>query len=382
MAKLVKTSTPGIYRRGGRYVVVWRHRGKQHKSFHRTYEEAREAKGRRQAGDRRPASREHFEDFAPRWLESYRGRTSRGLSKRTRAIYGRDMERWVIPHFRGCRLDEVEPPDVWDFIVELDDAGLRPNSIRAILAPMKAMYATAFEDGAVRSNPTVNVRIGARASESEQEARAMTRAELARLLGHVPEDWRLLMELLTHSGLRISEAIGLTWANVSFGATPHLEVRRQDCRGELGPLKTASSRRDIPLSPGMARRLWAARGANGKADRVFTSPQGFPLAYGNLRRRVLVPATEAASLEWVTFHTFRHTCASLLFEAGRDVKQVSEWLGHANAAFTLKVYVHLMDGGVGDAAFMDEAVKVGNGWATSPPVEAANEELAELAQTA
>jgi hypothetical protein len=54
MAKLVKTSTPGIYRRGGRYVVVWRHRGKQHKSFHRTYEEAREAKGRRQAGDRRP----------------------------------------------------------------------------------------------------------------------------------------------------------------------------------------------------------------------------------------------------------------------------------------------------------------------------------------
>jgi len=191
MAKLVKTSTPGIYRRGSRYVVVWRHRGKQHKSFHRTYEEAREAKGRRQAGDRRPASRDRFEDFAPRWLEGYRGRTSRGLSKRTRAIYRRDMERWVIPHFGGCRLDEVEPPDVRDFIAELDEAGLRPNSIRAILAPMKAMYATAFEDGAVRSNPTVNVRIGAKAGadESEREVRAMTRAELARLLGHVPEDW-------------------------------------------------------------------------------------------------------------------------------------------------------------------------------------------------
>ena len=49
-------------------------------------------------------------------------------------------------------------------------------------------------------------------------------------------------------------------------------------------------------------------------------------------------------------------CASLLFEAGRDVKQVSEWLGHADAGFTLKVYVHLMDAGVGDAAFMDQAV--------------------------
>jgi hypothetical protein len=33
----------------------------------------------------------------------------------------------------------------------------------------------------------------------------------------------------------------------------------------------------------------------------------------------------------------------------------SEWLGHADAGFTLKVYVYLMDAGVGDAAFMDEA---------------------------
>jgi site-specific recombinase XerC len=61
-------------------------------------------------------------------------------------------------------------------------------------------------------------------------------------------------------------------------------------------------------------------------------------------------------MEWVSFHAFRHTCASLLFDAGRNVKQVSEWLGHADAAFTLRTYVHLMDAGVGDAGFFDEAV--------------------------
>jgi hypothetical protein len=38
---------------------------------------------------------------------------------------------------------------------------------------------------------------------------------------------------------------------------------------------------------------------------------------------------------------------------GRDVKQVSAWLGHADAGFTLRTYVHLMDEGIGDAAFMD-----------------------------
>jgi integrase len=58
----------------------------------------------------------------------------------------------------------------------------------------------------------------------------------------------------------------------------------------------------------------------------------------------------------VTFHTFRHTCASLLFEQGRNVRQVADWLGHADPSFTLRTYVHLMDEGIGDAEFMDQAV--------------------------
>ena len=58
----------------------------------------------------------------------------------------------------------------------------------------------------------------------------------------------------------------------------------------------------------------------------------------------------------VSFHTFRHTCANLLFEAGRNVKQVQAWLGHADPGFTLKTYIHLMDAGVGDAAFLDDAI--------------------------
>lgn len=369
MAKLTKTSTPGIFRRHRRdcpgegrcdcsYAVVWRHRGRQSMETFSTLAEAREAKGKREAGDRRPASREPFEDYARQWIATYRGRTSRGLSERTRAIYRRDMERWAIPYFRGCRLEEIDPPDVRAYIGHLDEAGLRANSIRSILAPLKAMYATAVEDGAVRSNPTVNVRIGIgrRADEPGREVRAMTRAELSVVLAHIPKEWQLMFELLAHTGLRISESIGLTWADVELGRSPRLLVRRQDCRGEIGPLKSAKSRREIPLSPGMARRLQSARGTRNAAERVFTSPQGFPLSDGDLRRRVLTPAVEAAGFPWVTFHTFRHTCASLLFEAGRDVKQVSEWLGHADAGFTLKVYVHLMDAGVGDAAFLDEAV--------------------------
>lgn len=62
----------------------------------------------------------------------------------------------------------------------------------------------------------------------------------------------------------------------------------------------------------MARRLWELSADQPDTARVFTSPEGLPISYGNLRRRVLVPATDAAPLGWVTFHTFRHTCGKSL----------------------------------------------------------------------
>jgi hypothetical protein len=48
-------------------------------------------------------------------------------------------------------------------------------------------------------------------------------------------------------------------------------------------------------------------------------------------------------------------------EAGRNVKQVQEWLGHVDPGFTLRTYVHLMDAGVGGADFLDEAVAAPSG---------------------
>jgi integrase len=60
---------------------------------------------------------------------------------------------------------------------------------------------------------------------------------------------------------------------------------------------------------------------------VFATGFVRPLDYSNSRRDGLVAARNAAWLPWVTSHTVRHICASLLFEAGRDVGQVAAWLG-------------------------------------------------------
>jgi integrase len=102
----------------------------------------------------------------------------------------------------------VEPPDVRRFIAKLEADGLAPSSIRKEVAPLRAMLATAFEDGAIRSNPAVGVRIsGRRGDEEEEHAKALTPEELSSLLAELPEPWRLFFEFLAHTGLRVSEAL-------------------------------------------------------------------------------------------------------------------------------------------------------------------------------
>lgn len=55
----------------------------------------------------------------------------------------------------------------------------------------------------------------------------------------------------------------------------------------------------------------------------------------------------APGVPWAGFHAFRHTCATRLFAEGRNAVQVSRWLGHHSPAFTLSVYVGLLDGDLG-----------------------------------
>jgi integrase len=381
-AKLEKTGTAGIFRRhkkgcarrgrcGCPYVIVWLHRGRQHTETFRTYAEAREAKGKRDAGERRPVGRVGFEDYFVAWTKSYAGRTSRGFSERSRSIYRGHVEQLALPQWATWRLADVEPVDVRELFSALRDDGVSTSALKGLRSALSAMFATAVEDGTLRFNPVHGVRIpgDAEVDSEEEKAKALTRGELALLLAALPVEWRLFFEFLTHTGLRISEAIGLTWRHLDLGTRPRVLVREQFCEGERRRLKSRQGRRDLPLSAGMAERLRARRRDSYRGDTapVFATLAGTELSRPNLAGRVLKPAAAAVGLTtdvagkdepapWVSFHTFRHICASLLFAEGKNVKQVQAWLGHADPGFTLRTYVHLLDEGLGDADFLDEAV--------------------------
>ncbi len=377
MKKLVKTSTPGIFRahrkscdRRGRcecpYVIVWRHRGRQHKETCRSFAEAREKKSARENVDSRPIPKVLFGEYFPQWIETYAGLTNRGFSETTRPEYRRPIEAHALPRWKTWKLSTIQPSDVRELFGQMRKNRMSTSAIKKLRAALSALFATAVEDGLMPTNPVRGVRIPSAPEGplAEERAKALTKAELGILLAAIPEDWHLFFEFLIHTGLRISEAIGLTWEHLDLGETPKVKVREQVYRGKRKTLKSGAGRRDIPLSKGMTARLAAHRrdAYTGPEKPVFSSNVGTTLIRGKLADKVLNPARKAVGMRWVSFHSFRHTCASLLFADGKNIKQVQTWLGHADPAFTLRTYVHLMDDGVGDADFLDDAVAVGSAW--------------------
>jgi len=360
--RLVRTGTPGIYKRGARYVVVFRDTaGRQRKRSARTLAEARDLKAALTAdvkrGEYRALSRVTFGDYAAEWIETYTGRTSRGIRPETLADYRADLKRDAIPFFGRMQLAAIEPRDVKRYAAELAARGLAPGSVRNLLAPVRALLATAFEEGLIRTNPAAGLRIAQRVEAEAEETKALTQDELSALLAELPREWRLFFELLVHTGVRIGEAVALTWADVDCGKR-RVHVRRRLYRGRFDRPKSRYGRRSVPVSQGLAQGLWRLRGTAPDEAPVFPSRSGAYLDPSNLMARVLKPAARRAGVPWVGFHTLRHTCATMLFRHGLNAKQVQVWLGHHSPAFTLSVYVHLLGDDLPNPDFLDKVTEV------------------------
>lgn len=362
---------PGFYRRGEWVVFPYRDQRRRMKwGKARTVSEAKRVKAQLVTdvarGEFVPLSKVTVPDYGKQWVETYQGRTSKAIGEHTRGRYRRGLED-AYEYFAGVRLADVRPQDVKAFAAwvgkrprrrpgrdgKVDMRPLTEASVRASLAPVKAMFATAFEEGLIRTNPTAGVRIvvprrrAGVVDEDEGTVKALNAEQLQQVLKAIAAEdkrWTLFFRVLVSLGLRISEAIELRWRDVDLG-TRTVRIRRNFYDGEVGSLKTKYSRRDLKLAAELGRELWTLR-KDTKArdgDLVFTSARGQRVDSSNLSERVMKPAAKKAGVEWVTFHTFRHTCASLLFNDEKwNPKQVQVWLGHHSPAFTLERYVHLL----------------------------------------
>ncbi len=169
--------------------------------------------------------------------------------------------------------------------------------------------------------------------------------------------------------MRIGEALALCWSDIedtrftvrrTIATVSNLEAAEGEprTRQSMHPTKTGAGLRVIPLGTDMRRLLDKQHKAQAAerlkagslwghmpdgivlpAGLVFASAVGTPLQVRNVRRvheRVL----EAAGVDCVTLHGLRHSFATRWVANDNDVRGLSEILGHADVATTLRRYVH------------------------------------------
>jgi integrase len=283
-------------------------------------------------------------DWAEEWVE-----TRHDLRITTRARLEISLSSQVLPRFGSTPLVKISNAAVRRWAADMLAEGLSPATVRKAVFALRQCLSAAVADNRLVMNPAADVPLP---SEQLKAPRFLTQSEVERLVEAMPDRYRALVLAGAYAGFRWGEAAGLTRRNVDVlrsrlrVVNTAVEVRGHVTLGQEP--KTRRSRRSVPVARSVMRQfeehLAAYVGPEPDAL-VFTAPRGGPLARSLFARRVWQPAVARAGLSDVTFHGLRHSFVAILVAAGCNVREVSEWAGHNNVAFTLTRYGGLFEDG-------------------------------------
>ncbi len=148
----------------------------------------------------------------------------------------------VYPLLGGRRIGSLVKSDIKAFVAA-KAAERAPSTVETIVSVLRAMLASAVEDGLIAANPAARVQL------PEVTPRVLVPLEPAQVLAlarAVPSRYRVGVVLGAGAGLRFGEATGLTVPRAEL-LRRRVRVLEQAQNGTLAPLKTKASRRTVPI---------------------------------------------------------------------------------------------------------------------------------------
>lgn len=225
---------------------------------------------------------------------------------------------------------------------------------------MNKVFKYAINIGLTSDNPTLNLLIPKPQIKTEKKLKLYTKEQLELFLNEVSQERNpyfknrdyTLFRLLAFSGCRIGEILALTWDNINF-KTNEMAIKKTVARSDKYYIsetpKTKKSNRIIYLDEKTIKQLkfWKLEQRKylfhlgfTKANYLFTNDENNFTINQSVAERYNV-YRERAGLPYIGLHGFRHTHASMLYEAGADHKEVQERMGHANIKTTMDTYTHI-----------------------------------------
>ena len=256
----------------------------------------------------------------------------------TKKAYKTYLNKWIIPHWGNTPLSEVRTMGVESWLRRLPLAKSSCAKIRGLLS---VLFNHACRYELFDRNPIRLVRQGAKRRSTPI---VLTPVEIRTLVNNLDLRERTLVLLAASTGLRQSELFGLKWGDIDF-ALNTMNVTRSIVYGVVGPCKTESSQKPVPVHPTVLKTLCEWRQIcryNGSGDWVFASRRhrGRKPIWGQaILRRYIRPIAQRGGIQKrFGWHTFRHTYSTLLRNVGTEFKVMQELLRHSSLRSTLDVY--------------------------------------------
>jgi integrase len=291
-------------------------------------------------------------EVADRWLGSKPRKRESSIERDS------DTIEWHLKRRHDCQGDgvpigtrpiaSITQSDIQD-LVNSWWGSYAPSTVVRMYRTVQAIFSWAVDNDFRGRTPCRKIELP---EVKPRDAQILDTAGLERLVKAMGDHG--LMAYLAVMGPRWGEIAGLRVGRVHFSdEDPRIIIEEQRTRGTKGRMVTSATKtrnserkgRPLALPVWLGSMLYnhlSARGGVNDEDYVFVSSEGRPLHYSNWRRRVWLPAVEAAGLDGLHFHDLRHVAATRLDEAGVSDKVKEHRLG-ATKAVVETVYTQATD---------------------------------------
>jgi integrase len=311
-----------------------------------------------------------FSEYLDKWLKDF-GKTN--LSPRTLESYESIIDRHLKPELGAIQLSKLSPAHLREFYTKsLTDGrvdnkqtkgkALTANTVHHFHRLIHLALKQAVRWELIFRNVADAVDPPKQQSENDEGSKDLvflTEQEIETLFKTLKPTYAYLPAYIAvNTGMRIGEVLGLRWQDVDLeGKTLTIKQTLQTIKREIrvrNRAKTKGSRRTIDLPDNLiavlkkeqtqqeTQKRWTYKDVYQDHDLVCAREDGAPIkpsSFGSY----FVTLAHRAGLN-ISFHTLRHTHASLLLKAGEYPKVISERLGHSQIGITMDIYSHVMPG--------------------------------------
>ncbi len=268
------------------------------------------------------------------------------LTPFTQPTYENNLWIHILPALEKKKLTDLTHREVQRFAASLgvNGKGLAPKTVHTVFGTLHALLTAAQRDEIIIRNVA--------------DKCTLPRVTQSRAKAIEDDEFYNIFFLDIFSGMRQSEILGLRWDDILWEKNSIVirqQLQQKHERGAfdyyLTPPKE-TKQRCIVLAASAIRilrkqyrkqqeqRLLAGELWDNAFDLVFTNGFGRPLNHQTVYKH-LKKALQSCGMENYTFHSLRHSFATISIENGDDIKTVQTNLGHFAPAFTLKTYAHV-----------------------------------------